>query len=61
MKTINYYIEHTVLKPDATVLDIEKLASDAMKYNFFGVCINPNYIAQTKEFLQRYYLGIYKK
>lgn len=51
MKTINNYIEHTALKPDATIFDIENLASDAIKYNFLGVCINPNYIAQTKEFL----------
>lgn len=51
MKTINNYIEHTILKPDATIADIEKLAQDAKKYNFFGVCINPNYIAKTKELL----------
>ena len=51
MKTINNYIEHTVLKPDATILDIENLAKDALKYNFFGVCINPNYIALAKELL----------
>ncbi|MBQ8848414.1 MAG: deoxyribose-phosphate aldolase [Candidatus Gastranaerophilales bacterium] len=52
MKTINNYIEHTILKPDATVLDIEKLAQDAIRYNFFGVCVNPNYISLTKEFLK---------
>ncbi len=52
MKTINNYIEHTVLKPDATTLDIEKLAQDAMKYNFLGVCINPNYIALAKDLLK---------
>ena len=49
---INNYIEHTILKPDATIQDIEKLASDAMKYNFFGVCINPNYISLTSELLK---------
>ena len=48
---INNYIEHTVLKPDATKTDIEKLAADAIKYDFFGVCINPNYIALAKELL----------
>ena len=52
MKTINNYIEHTVLKPDATSKDIERLALDAMKYNFFGVCINPNYIALAKDYLK---------
>ena len=48
---INNYIEYTVLKADATRADIEKLASDAIKYDFFGVCINPNYIALAKELL----------
>ena len=48
---INNYIEHTILKPDATRVDIEKLAADAIKYDFFGVCINPNYIALAKELL----------
>ena len=49
---INNYIEHTILKPDATNADIEKLASDAIKYDFFGVCVNPNYISLTSELLK---------
>ena len=52
MKTINNYIEHTVLKPDATISDIEKMANDAIKYNFFGVCINLNYIDLAKKLLK---------
>lgn len=52
MNKLNNYIEHTVLKPDATLFDIEQLALDAMKYDFFGVCINPCYIAKTKELLK---------
>lgn len=51
MKTINNYIEHTILKADATISDIEKLVCDAIKYNFLGVCINPCHIAKTKELL----------
>lgn len=49
---INNYIEHTVLKPNATVEDIKKIANEAIKYDFFGVCVNPNYIALAKELLQ---------
>ena len=30
MKTINNYIEHTILKADATSEDIKKLATDAI-------------------------------
>ena len=48
---INNYIEHTVLRADATRIDIEKLATDAIEYDFFGVCVNPNYIALAKELL----------
>ena len=51
MENINKYIEHTVLKPDATIEDIEKMVSEARKYNFFGVCINPNYVRLAKSLL----------
>ena len=44
MKNLNKYIEHTILKPDASAKDIEKLAQDAQEYKFLGVCINPNYV-----------------
>ena len=52
MKTINNYIEHTVLKPDATSKDIECLALDAMKYNFLGVCVNPVNVAFAHNYLK---------
>lgn len=52
MKTLNNYIEHTVLKADATESDIEKLALDAINNKFFGVCINLNYIDLTKNLLK---------
>lgn len=51
MKTVNNYIEHTILKPDATNKDIEKLVKDALEYNFLGICINPCYIALAKGLL----------
>ena len=38
------YIEHTLLKQDATEADLIKLFEEAKKYKFFGVCINPCYI-----------------
>jgi len=52
MNKINNYIEHTILKPDATTKDIETLAQDAIKHNFFGVCINPNYVSLAHELLK---------
>ena len=35
------YIDHTLLKPDATANDIEQLCREAVEYSFASVCINP--------------------
>lgn len=39
-------IEHTCLKPHATPHDIEKLCQEALKYEFYGVCVNSVWIEQ---------------
>jgi len=39
------YIDHTLLKPEATRTDIVKLCREALKYQFHTVCINPSYLA----------------
>lgn len=41
MKNLNEYIEHTLLKQDATKAELIKLFEEAKKYNFKGVCVNP--------------------
>lgn len=46
------YIDQSLLKPEATATDIEKLCNEAKKYNFHAVCINPCYISLAKEFLR---------
>ncbi len=51
MEELNKYIEHTLLKPDSTLSQIENLAKEALKYNFLGICINLNYIKEAKSFL----------
>lgn len=43
-KDVAGYIDHTLLKPEATRQDIEKLCEDARKYEFASVCINPSYV-----------------
>ena len=48
-KSLNNYIEHTLLKPTATEDEIKNLVNDAIKYNFFGVCVNPNYVSLAKK------------
>ena len=37
------YIDHTILKPEATVEDVKKLCKEAREYNFASVCVNGCY------------------
>ncbi|WP_026888449.1 deoxyribose-phosphate aldolase [Clostridium beijerinckii] len=37
------YIDHTILKPEATVEDVKKLCKEAKEYNFASVCVNGCY------------------
>lgn len=41
-------IDHTLLKPEATEADIEKLCQEAIKYGFYSVCVNPTWVAKAK-------------
>ncbi len=43
-KTISAMIDHTLLKPEATPAQIEKLCAEAAEYHFASVCVNPVYI-----------------
>lgn len=51
---MNYakYIDHTLLKADATIKEITKLCEEARQYGFMSVCINPSYIPLCKELLK---------
>lgn len=42
---ISTKIDHTLLKADATIEQIEQLCQEAAKYKFATVCINPHYVA----------------
>ena len=39
------YIDHTILKPDATKAEVIKVCDEAKKYGFASVCVNPTHIA----------------
>lgn len=52
MENLNKYIEHTLLKQDATKEDFIKLFDEAKEHNFLGVCINPAYVKLAKEQLK---------
>ena len=43
-KTIASMIDHTLLKPEATSAQVEKLCAEAAEYHFASVCVNPVYI-----------------
>jgi deoxyribose-phosphate aldolase len=45
------YIDHTLLKPDASLKDIEKLCAEARDYNFHSVCVNGSWVTQARHFL----------
>ena len=52
MSDLAKYIEHTLLKQNATAQELEKIYAEAKKYNFRGVCVNPAYVKSAKEFLK---------
>jgi deoxyribose-phosphate aldolase len=39
------YIDHTLLKPDATAADIARLCEEAVEYGFAAVCVPPRFVA----------------
>jgi deoxyribose-phosphate aldolase len=45
-------IDHTLLKPDASMNDVRKLCSEAMRYDFASVCINPSFVPVCCHLLQ---------
>lgn len=49
---INKYIDHTLLKPDATEVDIKKVCFEAVEHNFKAVCVNPRFIPMASEILK---------
>jgi len=45
------FIDHTLLKADATVADIRGLCLEAKKYGFYSVCVNPANVRLCKNIL----------
>ncbi|HEU4323586.1 MAG TPA: deoxyribose-phosphate aldolase [Roseiflexaceae bacterium] len=44
-------IDHTLLKPEATPEQIERLCAEAREHGFASVCVNPTYVARCAELL----------
>lgn len=49
---LNKYVEHTLLKQDATADGFEKLFAEAIENKFLGVCVNPAYVKLAAERLK---------
>ena len=58
MSNINRYIDHTLLKADATKERIEKLCSEALEYNFKTVCVNSCWVPLCKDLLKNSEVGV---
>ena len=52
------YIDHTLLRPDATAADIDRLCAEAKAYGFAAVCINPTWIRRAAAALRDTPVGV---
>lgn len=46
------YIDHTILKPDATVQMIDKVIAEAREFGFRSVCVNPCWVKRVADGLR---------
>ncbi len=46
------FIDHTVLKPEATENDIDRLCGEAKEYGFAAVCVNPHYVRRAAKLME---------
>ncbi|NGQ94136.1 deoxyribose-phosphate aldolase [Brevibacillus sp. SYP-B805] len=49
MNNLNKYIDHTLLKPEATAAMIDKLCDEAKQYDFASVCVNPFWVKRAAD------------
>src|SRR5699024_2587716 len=49
MKELNQYIDHILLKAEATPEQIENLVKEAQTYKFKSVCVNSSYVSLVKK------------
>ena len=51
IKNLARYIDHTLLKPEASLKDIEKLCAEARDHHFYAVCVNGSWVTHARHFL----------
>src|SRR5574344_430391 len=52
MEDLSKYIEHTLLKQDASKAELTKLFDEAVEHEFLGVCVNPVNVKFAKDYLK---------
>lgn len=52
MENLNNYIEHTLLKQDATQEELKKLFDEAIENKFLGICVNSCHVSFAKEYFE---------
>ncbi len=50
---LNKFIDHTLLKPTATIQEIKILCSEALEYDFYAVCVNGCHVKTVKSILNK--------
>jgi deoxyribose-phosphate aldolase len=56
--SVSAMIDHTLLKPDATRAEIEKLCREASEFHFATVCVNPAWVATAAALLRGTGVGV---
>ena len=51
-KDLAHFIDHTLLKPDATTQQIRTLCEEAQKHQFFSVCVNTGFVDLCSQLLK---------
>jgi deoxyribose-phosphate aldolase len=55
---VSAMIDHTLLKPDATRQEVEKLCREAAEFHFATVCVNPTWVALAASKLRGTGIGV---
>ena len=46
------FIDHTLLKPEATAADVDRMCAEAIEYGFASVCVNPTWARRVADALK---------
>lgn len=57
-KNLAAYIDHTLLKAEATKLQVRKLCEEALEHHFYAVCVNSGLVSTCREVLRNSKISI---